>query len=179
MPICFTQPRWVYGYWHHKFPGHSKYLIDLIYRYSQGRSSLNGKNYFHKLKVKKKKKKPQFWCRYWNIPEEIRQWYCWWWSGPHLNIKTVFPRYGDSHVKDKMSRDRLIFNMGIIRRSRDRLIFNMGIPILVRWHLYNETLPCPFALQAINSHGRLGIINVALTIRNYHHVQFNVPMRPW
>ena len=24
------------------------------------------------------------------------------WSGPCLNIKTVFPRYGDSHVKDKM-----------------------------------------------------------------------------
>ena len=22
-------------------------------------------------------------------------------SGPHLNIKTIFPRYGDSHVKDK------------------------------------------------------------------------------
>ena len=22
-------------------------------------------------------------------------------AGPHLNIKTVFPRYGDSHVKDK------------------------------------------------------------------------------
>ena len=22
-------------------------------------------------------------------------------SGPRLNIKTVFPRYGDSHVKDK------------------------------------------------------------------------------
>ena len=23
-------------------------------------------------------------------------------SGPRINIKTVFPRYGDSHVKDKM-----------------------------------------------------------------------------
>ena len=22
--------------------------------------------------------------------------------GPHLNTKTIFPRYGDSHVKDKM-----------------------------------------------------------------------------
>ena len=22
-------------------------------------------------------------------------------TGPHLNIKTIFPRYGDSHVKDK------------------------------------------------------------------------------
>ena len=39
-----------------------------------------------------------------------------------LNIKTVFPRYGDSHVKD-------------------RLIFNMGIPILVRRHLSIETGP--------------------------------------
>ena len=45
--------------------------------------------------------------------------------GPRLNIKTAFPRYGDSHLK--------------IRRSRDRLIFNMGIPILVRRHLYFET----------------------------------------
>ena len=24
------------------------------------------------------------------------------WPGPRLNIKTVFPRYGDSHVEDKM-----------------------------------------------------------------------------
>ena len=24
-----------------------------------------------------------------------------WSPGPHLNIKTIFPRYGDSHVKDK------------------------------------------------------------------------------
>ena len=23
-------------------------------------------------------------------------------AGPRLNIKTVFPRYGDSHAKDKM-----------------------------------------------------------------------------
>ena len=23
-------------------------------------------------------------------------------SGPRLNIKSVFPRYGESHVKDKM-----------------------------------------------------------------------------
>ena len=29
-----------------------------------------------------------------------------------------------------------------IRRSRDRLILNMGIPILERWHLYIETVPC-------------------------------------
>ena len=25
------------------------------------------------------------------------------WPGPHLNIKTIFPRYEDSHVKDKIS----------------------------------------------------------------------------
>ena len=39
--------------------------------------------------------------------------------GPCLKIKTVFPRYGDSHVKD------------------------MGIPILVRRHLYIETTLVP------------------------------------
>ena len=49
--------------------------------------------------------------------------------GPPLNIKTVFPRYGDYHVENK---------------SRwDRLIFNMGIPILVRWHLCIEATPGP------------------------------------
>ena len=38
-------------------------------------------------------------------------------TGPRFNIRTVFPRYGDSHVKDKtVSRDRLIFNMGIPKR---------------------------------------------------------------
>ena len=47
-------------------------------------------------------------------------------SGPCLNIKTVFGRYGDPHVKDKLW---------------DRLIFNMGIPILVRRYLYIETAP--------------------------------------
>ena len=33
-----------------------------------------------------------------------RQCQSWHWSatpGPHFNIKTIFPRYGDSHVKDK------------------------------------------------------------------------------
>ena len=44
-----------------------------------------------------------------------------------LNIKTVFRRYRDSHVKD--------------RWSWDCLIFNMGIPILIRRHLYIETVP--------------------------------------
>ena len=44
--------------------------------------------------------------------------------GPRLNIKTVFPRYGESHVID--------------------LMFNMGIPILVRRHLYIETTPRNF-----------------------------------
>ena len=50
--------------------------------------------------------------------------------GPHLYIKTVFPRYGDSHVKDKT----------VVRPS---FIFNMGIPILVRRHLYIEMAPGP------------------------------------
>ena len=44
--------------------------------------------------------------------------------GPSLNMKTVFPRYGDSHGKDKMVES----------------IFNMSIPILVR-HLYTEMVP--------------------------------------
>ena len=48
-------------------------------------------------------------------------------SGPCLNIKTVFPRYGDSMLK--------------IRQSWDRLIFNMGISILVRQPLYIDTAP--------------------------------------
>ena len=51
--------------------------------------------------------------------------------GPCLNIKTIFPRYGDSHVKDKTVGDG----------RGDRLIFNMGIPILIRWHLYIEMPP--------------------------------------
>ena len=38
-------------------------------------------------------------------------------------IKTVFPRYGDSHVKDKTG-------------ARQVLSLNMGIPILLRRHLY-------------------------------------------
>ena len=42
-------------------------------------------------------------------------------SGGRLNIKAVFPRYGDSHVKD-------------------RLFFNMGISIQVRRHLYIEAV---------------------------------------
>ena len=47
--------------------------------------------------------------------------------GPRLNIGTVFPGMGILMLK--------------IRRSRNRLIFNMGIPILVRRHLYIETVP--------------------------------------
>ena len=46
--------------------------------------------------------------------------------GPRLKIKTVFPGMGIPMLK--------------IRRSRD-IIFNMGIPILVRQHLYIETVP--------------------------------------
>ena len=48
-----------------------------------------------------------------------------WRTGARLNIKTVFPRYLDSHVKDEM--------------SWDRLIINIGIPILIGRHLYIET----------------------------------------
>ena len=41
-----------------------------------------------------------------NIPGKLIQYHGCWCndsreSGPHLNIKTVFPRYGYSHVKDK------------------------------------------------------------------------------
>ena len=39
-----------------------------------------------------------------------------------LNIKAIFPRYRDSHVKDNT-------------------VFNMGIPMLVRQHLYIEMAP--------------------------------------
>ena len=48
-------------------------------------------------------------------------------SGPRLNIKTVFPRYGMPMLK--------------IRRWLDYLVFNMGIPILVRLYLYIDTGP--------------------------------------
>ena len=41
-------------------------------------------------------------------------------SGPCLNRKTDFAKYGIPMLK--------------IRRSGERLIFNMGIPVLVRWH---------------------------------------------
>ena len=51
-----------------------------------------------------------------------------WRTGPRLNITTVVPRCGDSHVKDKTVEDRLILNMGIL--------------ILVRRHLYIETASC-------------------------------------
>ena len=47
----------------------------------------------------------------------------------HLNIRTMFPRYRDSHVKD--------------------CIFNMGIAILVRQHVYIETAPLSSYLSSI------------------------------
>ena len=47
---------------------------------------------------------------------------------PPLNINTFFPRYGDSHVKDKMV-------------ARPSYIFNMEIPIMVRKYLYIEIFP--------------------------------------
>ena len=49
--------------------------------------------------------------------------------GPCLNIKTLFPKYGDSYVKDK--------TVG--------LIFNMGIPNILIRHLYFETPPWSWA----------------------------------
>ena len=51
-------------------------------------------------------------------------------TGPRLNIKAIFPRYGDPILR--------------IRRSQDRLIFNMGIPIPVRRHLHIEMTPRSF-----------------------------------
>ena len=48
-------------------------------------------------------------------------------SGPHLNIKMVFPGIWISILK--------------IRQSWNRLIFIMGIPILLRWYLYIEMGP--------------------------------------
>ena len=53
--------------------------------------------------------------------------------GARFNTKTVFSGYGIPMLK--------------IRRSWDRLIFNMGIPILVRRHLYIETVP--WSLQLV------------------------------
>ena len=50
-----------------------------------------------------------------------------WKSGPCLNMKAIFPRYGDSHVKEKA--------------VSWPLIFNIGISILVRRHLNIETPP--------------------------------------
>ena len=47
-----------------------------------------------------------------------------------LNIKTIFRRYGDSHVKDKT----------VVRPS----YLKRGVPTLVRRHLYIETGPCRF-----------------------------------
>ena len=48
-------------------------------------------------------------------------------AGTHLNIKTIFPRYGGSHVKDKT--------------VTNCFIFHMGIPILVRRHFYIQMAP--------------------------------------
>ena len=70
---------------------------------------------------------------------------------PRLNIKTVFPRYGDSHLKK--------------RRSRDRLIFNMGILILIRWHFYIET--APWWCETLPSTKRLFVDEKFLAPRNH------------
>ena len=47
-------------------------------------------------------------------------------AGTSFSVKSIFPRYGDPHVKDK---------------TAVSLIFNMVIPILVRQHFYIETAP--------------------------------------
>ena len=59
---------------------------------------------------------------YWD-ETQVFHWKTW----AHLSIKTVFPRYGDSHVKDKT----------VPRPS----YLQHGIPKLVRWHLYIEMAP--------------------------------------
>ena len=63
----------------------------------------------------------------WHISPQVYPCRLDWYAGPRINIKTVFPRYGITMLK--------------IRLSQDRLIFNMGIPILVRWHLHIDTAP--------------------------------------
>ena len=76
--------------------------------------------------------------------------------GPRLNRKSVFSRYGIPMLKT--------------RRSRDRLIFNMGISILVRRHLYIETVPC-------TPHQ----INVLLTTAITHNgiMEYSILMYDW
>ena len=42
-----------------------------------------------------------------------------------------------------------------IRRSLDRLISTMGFPILVRWHLYIESVPVVFSLRPLTFENRI------------------------
>ena len=56
-------------------------------------------------------------------------------TGPRRNIKMVSPGMGIPMLK--------------IRWSRDRLIFNMGILILVRGHLYIETAPWSLSTRVV------------------------------
>ena len=44
-------------------------------------------------------------------------------------------------------------NKTIKHTSRDRIIFNMGISILVRRHLYIETVPCSLETASVQSRG--------------------------
>ena len=55
---------------------------------------------------------------------------CQGYTGPHLNLKTIFPRMGIPLLKT--------------RWSWVHLIFNIQIPILGRWYLYTETDPWIF-----------------------------------
>ena len=54
------------------------------------------------------------------------------------NVPMIRTR-AQSQCKNRLS--RMGISMLKIRRSRDRLIFSTRIPILVRWHLYVETVP--------------------------------------
>ena len=60
--------------------------------------------------------------------------------GPCLNIKTIFPRYGDSHVEDKTALWPSYLQHGNPHTwERWSLYWDMGIPILLKLHLYIET----------------------------------------
>ena len=59
--------------------------------------------------------------------------------GPCRNIRTAFPKYGDSHVKDKTVVPYNGISIIKIRRPWGRFLFVMGLPILVRRHLHIET----------------------------------------
>ena len=100
-------------------------LCDLIYNMT----AIIWRNFFNmfdfKMKISNKRTKRSNWKI--KMPSylfivEIR-----WLSGPRLNIKTVFPRYGDYHVKNKT----------VVRPS----YLNHGDPNTVKTSLYIEMAP--------------------------------------